>query len=227
MISFIVPSRNRPDELLTALNSLRLSECGLEALVWLDDDDPKLKEYQELFISNPNVKLFIKKRIGYLRFHEMMNFLCTQAKYDWFFEFNDDAYMDNPDWFNVFRDSVKNFHPKTDPVVLNIWGQGVTPNNLFPIVSRRYFEILGHFSMVPNCDDWIRIIGIGAKISYDIRGIAPKHRKYGGENILIDQTYQETERDRTINKRSWNEKQGMLPKELIEKDIKAIIKHKK
>ena len=61
MISIIVPSRDRPDELLTSLNSLELEKNGLEALVWLDNDDPKLPKYQELLETNKNVKLFVKE----------------------------------------------------------------------------------------------------------------------------------------------------------------------
>lgn len=225
MISIIVPSRGRPDELLTSLNSLGLDKHELEALVWLDSDDPQLGRYQELLGSNPKVKLFIKERVGYIKFHLMLNFLSQQAKYDWIFEFNDDAYMDNPDWFRIFEDFVKKFKPATEPVVIDIWSQGVIVNNLFPIVSRAYIDILGHFALTPNCDDWVRIVARG-NISHDLLGIKPKHRKYGGENILKDETYDEVERDRAEHKKVWNEKRRLFPPQLDE-DIKKILKHKK
>ncbi len=227
MISVIVPSRSRPDELLTSLTSLGLTEHGMEALVWLDIDDPKLPRYKELMGSNPNIRLFIKDRVGYIKFHIMLNFLSSQAKFDWIFEFNDDAYMDNPNWFNVVKDFVKQFDSKKEPVVINIWGQGKVINNLFPIVSRAYFENLGHFAISPNCDDWVRIVAIGAGISYNLNGIQPKHRKYGGENILKDQTFYEVERDRREHKKSWNEKRHTLPQEQLDRDIKTILLHKK
>jgi len=217
MISVIVPSRNRPNELLTSLTSLGLAEHGMEALVWLDDDDPSLARYKELFKSNPNVTLFIKKRVGYIKFHLMLNFLSSQAKYDWVFEFNDDAYMINPNWFDLFKDFIKEFDPTSQPVVINIWGQGETELNLFPIVSRKYLDILGHFALYPACDDWTRYVAAGAGISYDLKGIKPKHRKYGGENPLKDKIYEEVQADRAQIK-----KNDPLNNPLLSEDIEKI-----
>jgi len=48
MISFLIPSRGRPDSLLKSIESLDVDTNGLEILVWLDSNDPKMKEYQEL-----------------------------------------------------------------------------------------------------------------------------------------------------------------------------------
>lgn len=227
MISVIVPSRNRPKELLTSLKSLRLAEHGMEALVWLDNDDPKLEHYKELFGSNPNVRLFVKERVGYIKFHIMLNFLSSQAKYDWIFEFNDDAYMDDPKWFDILSNFLKDFDPKREPVVINIWGQGEVISNLFPIVSRAYINALGHFALSPNCDDWVRMVGTAANISHDLKGIQPKHRKYGGGNILRDQTFYEVEKDRAEHKKTWNEKRKILPQEQLDNDVNAILKYKK
>lgn len=58
-ISIIVPSRNRPHELLKSLSSLKLAKRRIEALVWLDDDDPQLANYQQLFSSKSYVRLFV------------------------------------------------------------------------------------------------------------------------------------------------------------------------
>lgn len=224
MISIICPSRGRPKELRVALNSLRLTKNGLEALVWLDTDDPKLDDYKKLLGSNPNVRFFIKKRIGYLRFHEMMNFLAQQAKYDWIFEFNDDAYMENQKWFFIFKDFVKEFEPTNQPVVIDIWGQGEIINNLFPIVSKTYVDILKHFSLIPACDDWIRIVAIGANISYDLKGIKPKHFKYKSDKILKDKTYYETEKDRAKAKRKFHPRRSPF-NQLIKQDIAKIVNY--
>lgn len=223
MISILIPSRGRPEELLTSINSLGLNS-EIEILVWLDSDDPKLEQYRELLKTNPFVRFFVKDRIGYKNFHLMVDFLARQAKYDWYFLFNDDSYMENSDWLKVFKDFVRPFEPTNQPIVINIWGQGIVVNNLFPIISRAYFDILGHISLTQNCDDWIRIVGMGANISYDLKGIKPKHRKYGGGGTLNDETFQETESSRAEFKKIWNEKRGILPKELLDNDIKRIIK---
>lgn len=211
---------------MASINSLKLIS-EMEVLVWLDSDDPKLEQYQELLKTNSYVKLFVKERVGYKNFNLMVDFLASQARYDWYFIFNDDSYMENPDWFEIFKDFVRPFEPTNQPVVINIWGQGTVIFNLFPIVSRAYLDILGHFSLTQNCDDWVRIVGMGANISYDLKGIKPKHRKYDGDDILIDETSREVERSRAEFKKNWNERRANYPKELLDNDIKRIIKHNK
>jgi len=225
-LSFLVPSRERANALKFSLDSLGLKRNNIEALVWVDDDDPQLKEYRKIFNKNDHIKLFIKPRVGYLNFFVMMNFLAREASGNWLLLWNDDAYMDNPDWFRIFEDFVKKFKPATEPVVIDIWSQGVIVNNLFPIVSRAYIDILGHFALTPNCDDWVRIVARGGNISHDLLGIKPKHHKYSGENILKDKIYYEVERDRAEHKKVWNEKRRLFPPQLDE-DIKKILKHKK
>jgi hypothetical protein len=226
MISVIIPSRGRPNELLTTINSLELVKNGLEALIWLDSDDPCLVEYKKLLGSKPKVNLFIKKRVGYKKFHLMLNFLCKQAKYDWIFEFNDDAYMDNPKWFSIFKDFVNKFNPKTQPVVLNIWGQGETDANLFPIVSRSYLTILKHFALLPACDLWARSVAAEANISYDLKGIKPKHRKNNPDDILIDDTFWEVEKIWAKNLAKWDPN-GKTYSKLFRQDIKKIVDYNK
>ena len=68
-LSILVPSRGRANILKFSLDSLGLRENNLEALVWVDEDDPQLKLYHKLFDSNKTVELFIKPRVGYKKFH--------------------------------------------------------------------------------------------------------------------------------------------------------------
>lgn len=224
MISFIIPSRGRPGELLTSLNTLELARNGLEALVWLDDDDPKLLEYQKLFANNPNVRLFVKNRVGYKGFHLMLDFLASNAKYDWIFEWNDDAIMNNVMWFDIFKDFVRQFEPSNQPVVINFWGQGEIIFNLFPIVSRTYLNVLGHFSLIPACDDWVRMVGMGAKISYDLKGIKPTHHKYGADKALKDETFYEVEAARSEAKKSMDPRHSPF-RQLLKQDIGRIVEY--
>ncbi|KKS77901.1 MAG: NAD-binding, UDP-glucose/GDP-mannose dehydrogenase family protein [Candidatus Woesebacteria bacterium GW2011_GWB1_43_14] len=222
MISVIIPSRNRPNELLISLTSLGLAKHGLEALVWLDDDDPQLDKYKEFFGSDPNVRLFIKERVGYKNTYVMLNFLCTEAKYDWILQFNDDAYMEYPHWFEIFKDFVREFEPTNQPIVINLWGQGETILNLFPLVSRKFIDLLGYYTMYPVCDDWIRMVGISANISYDLKGIKPKHRKYGGEDQLTDKTFEEVQNDRGMMKRTYDHRRTPYRQQLRQEISKIV-----
>lgn len=226
MISILIPSRSRPDELLIALDSLDLKKYNKEALIWLDTDDPKLQRYNELLKDNPSVRVFVKERVGYNFGHLMLNFLAKQAKYDWYFFFNDDAYMDNPEWSEIFKDFVKQFDPTTEPIAINIWGQG-SKANLFPIVSRKFVDICGHFSMGTANDDWIRIVSMRANVCHHLYGIKPKHRKYGQDEKkgnLEDETYHEAEAARVKYGHEWDPRRGPS-RHILDEDTKKIIEY--
>ena len=229
MISILIPSRGRPEELLICVDSLKLSE-EMELLVLLDSNDPKLSRYQELFKSNPFIKLFIKDRVGYKRFHEMVDFLISQARYDWFFLFNDDAHIENPDWFAVFKNFVKPFEPTNQPVVINIWGEGAKVNNIFQITSRKFSDILGHFSLAPSCDDYIQRIALSAGINYTLKGLKPKHRKYHrrrnpGDDAVNDETSREVANDWEKFGHIWDPRRNRELRKLMHKDIQKIVNY--
>ncbi|HLG91083.1 MAG TPA: NAD(P)-binding domain-containing protein, partial [Candidatus Saccharimonadales bacterium] len=226
MISILLPSRGRPNELLVALKSLDLPKYDKEALIWLDKDDPKLGRYQEVLKNDPNVRVFIRERVGYINGHLMLNFLAEQAKYDWYFFFNDDAYMDNPDWSDILKDFVQQFDPTVEPVAINIWGQG-NKANLFPIVSRKYVDVCGHFSMGTANDDWVRIISMRAGIDHQLYGIKPKHRKYGQDETkgdLQDDTYQDAEAARAKHGHEWNPRRGP-GRHILDDDVRRIVEY--
>ena len=226
MVSIICPSRDRPNNLKIAFDSLGLQKNGLEALAWIDEDDPQMDKYIELFGEDPAVKLFIKKHVGYGNFHVMINFLTAQAKYNWIFLFNDDAYIENPGWFRKFSDFVRKFEPTASPIVINIWGQGDAKFNLFPIVSRKFVDILGHFSLFYACDTWVQTVAVGAGIHYSLNGLKPVHRKYQREDVLRDKTFEETERVRNVIKYTDNPDRSPF-KQLLAEDIRKIIEFKK
>jgi UDPglucose 6-dehydrogenase len=191
-ISFLVPSRERAEALKFSLDSLGLKRNKIEALVWVDEDDPQLKEYKKLFGKNNYVRLFIKPRVGYLNSHLMINFLASRARGNWLVLWNDDAYMENVKWYDTFKKEAKLASPLEEPVVYNIWGQGKA-QNLFPVISRKYFEIVGHFSESTICDTWVKHVACRTNIQRTIFGIKPHHRKFGhddgGLGDLIDKTH--------------------------------------
>jgi len=180
-LSVLVPSRERADVLKFSLDSLGLERNNIEALVWVDDDDPQLNEYRKLFGNNPQVKLFIKKRVGYENFHIMQNFLAAESSGNWLWLWNDDAYMDNVNWYDKFINLASLSNPKEEPIVYNLWSQGESESNLFPMVSRKYLEILGYFAGSANNDAWIKRVAQFSKIHRHILGIKPHHRKGGEE----------------------------------------------
>src|SRR3972149_7563196 len=185
LLSVLVPSRERADLLKFSLDSLEIEKNNIEVLVWVDDDDPQLPEYRKILDGNPQVKLFIKKRVGYNQHYEMMNFLAENSCGDWLFLWNDDCYMDNANWYDKFINLASLSNPKEEPIVYNLWGQG-GERNLFPIVNRKYYQLLGHISESPNWDAWIKRVAQLSRIHRHIFGIKPRHRKYAGDDKLGD-----------------------------------------
>lgn len=222
MISIIVPSRNRPHELRSALASLNLAQHGLEALVWLDDDDPQLATYKTLFDADPNIRLFIKPRVGYKDIHLMHNFLAGQAKFDWILGYSDDTYFDNPDWFSVVANFLKQFDPAKQPIDINIWDPDENRYNLFFFVSRKYIELVGHIALFYAADTWVNEVAKGAGIVYGLQGVNPKHKKYTSENPLKDTTYAEVEKERQQLKHIHNPQRSPY-KDQIQEDIRKIV----
>ncbi len=172
-----------------------------EVLVWLDEDDVSREDYPEL----PKVRYFVKPRVGYIKFHEMANFLAAQSVQPWIMTWNDDAVMVDG-WYDKFKAFQTQFDPLTQPVVINFWNQDGPEANLFPIYSRCYHEILGHVSENPACDDWTWKVAKMAGISYNLRGIKPMHYKYHGDpsTWLKDDVYEEIEAARAATKGHWH-----------------------
>ena len=198
-LSILVPSRQRADALKFSLASLGLSRnTTIEVLIWVDDDDLQLQKYRTYFDKNNQIKLCIRPRVGYLQFHEMMNFLTTQATGEWLMLWNDDAYMGMVNWYDTFIEYASLSRPVEEPVAYNIWGQGKA-QHFFPIISKKYLEIVGHFAQNCICDSWVKHVAYYSHIQRHIFGIKPHHRKFGQDNHgglgdLIDTTHQSVER---------------------------------
>lgn len=203
MINILLPSRGRAELLHFSLNSMGINEHNLEALIWIDEDDAQLPHYHKLFDKNDRVKLYVKPRVGYRNYHLMLNFLALQAKRDWFWLWNDDCYMDNHDWYGRFAEHASLVDPKNEPVVFNLWGPG-TNSNAFPIVSRKYFDLLGYLAPTAFCDLYVKNVAIYAKIHRSIFGININHRNYGHDNKMgdvVDDTKREI--DKVKQKSKW------------------------
>lgn len=195
-LSALVPSRERADALKFSLESLGVERNNIEVLIWVDEDDPQLQKYTTFFDKKTHIKLFIKPRVGYLQFHVMMNFLSTQATGEWLMLWNDDAYFETVDWYDTFIKWASLSNPNDEPVAYNIWGQG-RAQHFFPIISRKYLEIVGHFAQNCICDSWVKHVAYYSHIQRHIFGIKPHHRKFGQDNQklgdLIDATHQTVE----------------------------------
>lgn len=159
-VSVLLPTRQRAEMAKRAVDSLGE---GVEVLLWLDNDDPQLKDYLSLF-----PRVYVKPRLGYKGMHEMVNFLASKAKGDWLLLWNDDALMHTPDWQGKLPTSTHK------PQVLNIYNSNPEVN-LFPLINRPMYKAMGHYSQSAHCDSWVQDIGNQLDIHTFVEGIEVEH----------------------------------------------------
>ena len=171
-ISVLVPSRKRADMLKESVKGWLHPD--IEVLVAIDEDDPTAREYKDI----PGIVIFVTQRHGYQNLYEYYNLLAKHAKGDWLMVGNDDGYMLTENW----PDKITQDH--TYPQVLNVWNE---QDNLFPLISRAWYEATGHFAPNTHIDSWVQQTAELIGASTYVPGIKIKHL---GEE-LSDETHQE------------------------------------
>lgn len=173
-LSVLMPSRGRPRLARKAIQSFPSSR-DTEFLVAVDEDDPYLDEYRGL---DDIARIFVTPRYGYSGLHEYYNLLSKESKGRWLMLFNDDAIVKK---FSYQRLSK---YDDSKPVVLNIWNE---LDNLFPIISRKTYEIMGHFSLNAHADSWVAQVGVGCGIQYYTDGFEIEHNRDSmGDSTFVE-----------------------------------------
>jgi hypothetical protein len=183
VISVLCPSRGRERELqaaLTSLNATAASARDLELLIRLDNDDPELRWYTRVVFENQH--LTIGPREGYANLHRYYNELAADAHGDYLLLWNDDARMLTPGWDSIVRDAL-------DPTIPAVGSFDGPDYALFPIVTRAFYEALGHFSLSPHCDGWVQEVAKAAGCFTHLPGVTVEH--------LRDELDDETKREGT------------------------------
>jgi hypothetical protein len=154
LISVLVASRERPALLAQSLASL--GEGDFEVLVRVDRDDPRLDEYLGL-----TAQILVGARHGYTSLHEYYNELAFAARGHWLFLWNDDCFMQTPNWIDVVRihdGQLVVLNPDTNH---DNWKIDM---NVFPLVPRKMVELMGHFSLSLHNDSWVEDVARQAGI---------------------------------------------------------------
>lgn len=170
-ISFLLPTRMRPDSLKKSLDSL-MNTCSsienYEVVVVFDEDDVETIDIFDLWEKNYNYTKVIVPRFGYDYLNEYYNAACAVAKGDWFWVWNDDTEMLNSDWDLILKEYDGQF------VVLNPYNtreidkEYILTHTLFPIVPRLYYDTLGRLSPWNHIDTYIEKL-IGCLIKNEFR----------------------------------------------------------
>ena len=160
LISIIIPTRLRVHLIEKALTSIAETvniKDRIEVLVRFDDDDMEsVGKFQKLkVLEQLDVRVFVGPRHRYLHLNEYHNELCKHSTGEFIFAIADDCIIKTMHW----DDLIEVWSGQT--IVLRSNVQGVNSNviNACPILSRKVYDILGHFSPTAHSDNYIRAYG--------------------------------------------------------------------
>lgn len=136
------------------------------------------------------------QRLGWMDLHEYYNQLARSIDSDWYFIWNDDAFMRSFGWDQEIHNqgNTKN--------MLSMESNGKLPDStLFPCVNKLWVDTFGMIGMNP-VDQWIQDITyeIGCYKRIDSK-IFHDHFKVTGNNN--DEVYQETSKNKKFTKRAY------------------------
>lgn len=112
MISFCCPSRGRPSLAKRLIDTATATQNGdTEFLFYLNDDDPKLEEYQDLidqkhYTIGPNQSTCLS-----------WNLMCQKASHDIVMLMGDDVQVQTKDWDKLIADEFDKYKDKILMVV--------------------------------------------------------------------------------------------------------------
>ena len=168
-----------------------------------DDDDNESKQYfssnaWKLLVENTGAtqEAHSIERIGWQGLHEYYNYLAQNIISDWYFIWNDDAFMRTQGWDQeilAHRDYKG---------LLSMESNGKRPDStLFPCVSRLWVETFNMIGINP-VDQWIQDITYPMNAYKRLQStIFHDHFKTTGNNN--DEVYQETSKTKKFTKRAY------------------------
>ena len=159
LVTMIIPSRRRFNSLLKSIESIINTASDIsnvEITIRFDyDDDESLSRLNELPFDKVDIYVIIGERFrGYIDLNKYINECCEISRGDFLFLFNDDSQIQSNGWDDVieeYRDKIVVLNPKT--------GDDADDINTFPVISRKMFEITGHFSLQAHNDTWVSEVG--------------------------------------------------------------------
>jgi len=190
-ISILLPTRGRTAQLARSIESLLTHAANPEGVEWrlaFDDDDADSLDYfmqhirPEIEQSGAEYTVMGFAPLGYERLHEYVNALAESARGSWLVFWNDDAVMQDPGWDTTILSQGDNF------CVQAFDTHRQHPYSIFPIVPRRWYEVLGHLSQHQLNDAWISQIAWMLDIMVRIP-IRVAHERYDLTGTNLDDTY--------------------------------------
>jgi hypothetical protein len=192
-ISILLPTRGRAESLMSSIQSLcTLAEdfTSIEVLFGVDNDDVVGMENMLKNVcpwieqNNINHKIVVFEPKGYNNLNTYVNGLAEHSQGSWLFFWNDDAVMKTPAWDARIRERTGEFK------LLSVYTHNNHPYSIFPILPRKWFELLGHISLHSSNDAYVSQIAYYLDI-FERIDVHCDHNRFDitGENN--DATYQQ------------------------------------
>ena len=163
MISLLFPARGRfektKDVIESAYDMSRFPD-EVETIIRIDEDDTELVGQLDKMPRLPGLKFIIGDRMkGYASLYSMVNELCGHANGDLMLLWSNDVWFKDKGWDEMYRDNwskddINIIHTARDEH--NVFG------TQFPMITRRVYELLGHYALHTSIDDYITWVGIRA-----------------------------------------------------------------
>jgi hypothetical protein len=194
-IAIILPTRGRTKALTTSLVGLLEKAADLDTiqvLLGLDNDDTTgINHFQESLqpqLDDMGVAYTAMtfEPLGYSRLNEYINTLSKNSDADWIFFWNDDAIMESQDWDLEIVKHTGEFK------LLAVHTHHDHPYSIFPIVPRKWLDLVGHLSLHSMTDAWLSQIAYLADIWERIE-INVLHDRADLTGNNLDATYKERE----------------------------------
>lgn len=157
-IAMLLATRGRTESLgrsIRTLVDLADDASKIQIMFAFDDDDEvgfkyftdELKPWlDERKIAYTAMRF---KRMGYINLHKYNNAMAKQTDARWLVIWNDDAVMETPGWDSVIMSYEGQFK------LLSFKTHNMHPYSIFPIVPRKWYDLLGYISPHPTQDGWV------------------------------------------------------------------------
>jgi len=87
--------------------------------------------------------------MGYVNLHKYNNAMAKHTDSNWLVIWNDDAVMETQDWDQIINSHTGKFK------LLAFRTHRDHPYSIFPIVPRKWYDLLGYISPHPTQDGWV------------------------------------------------------------------------
>lgn len=210
IISLLCPTRGRPDRVCVMIESvIKTTEKleNVEILFYIDSDDDKKDDYivsiNNLLNKYNNPFKRVLPHIGEpMSVSKSWNIIAEKCEGDILVMANDDEVWITKGWDRRLNEEADKF---PDDIYCIYFDDGIMHEEIcaFPMVSRKWYEILGYFTpgifkFLAN-DTWIEYIAIGIGRLHYVPDVLVEHRHYLHKKSEIDETYKRN-RDEYLGK---------------------------